>query len=292
MILSSDVKISKEGVGMNLLSIGRYVRELLETSMENRVSEDVALRPDLVSMQMYGDVLFGVAEAGDEIFERFRARHVVGPQFRKPDEWLPGAANVISVFFSFTEQVAASNVADPGRPSDEWLHARFEGQHFIDRTMNALKGELGRHGYDAVVPSGDARFENVRAPENGKWDGASYTSNWSERHVAFACGLGTFGLSAGLITEHGMAGRFGSVVTSLRLEPTVRGYSEPYEYCTQCGVCVKRCPVGAISRESGKDHTICARLVDESKKKFAPRYGCGKCQVAVPCQKRAPGARG
>ena len=39
-----------------------------------------------------------------------------------------------------------------------------------------------------------------------------YASNWSERHVAYVCGLGTFGCQ-GLITSKGLAGRFGSIIT-------------------------------------------------------------------------------
>ena len=36
-------------------------------------------------------------------------------------------------------------------------------------------------------------------------------STWSERHVAYVSGLGTFGLSGGLITAKGQAVRLGSV---------------------------------------------------------------------------------
>ena len=33
-------------------------------------------------------------------------------------------------------------------------------------------------------------------------------------------------------------------------------------------------------------------LLEETKKKYAPRYGCGKCQTKVPCESRIPGKRG
>ena len=78
-----------------------------------------------------------------------------------------------------------------------------------------------------------------------------YASNWSERHVAYVCGLGTFGLSKGLITERGMAGRFGSIVTDAELAPTPRKYSDPFEYCTKCGACQFRCPAKAIDKSRG-----------------------------------------
>ena len=116
----------------------------------------------------------------------------------------------------------------------------------------------------------------------------SFTSNWPERHVAFVCGLGTFGLSKGLITSKGMAGRFGSIVTELEIIPNKREYEGIYEYCTECGACIKKCPVNAITFENGKDHQICCEFVDLTKNKYKPRYGCGKCQVSVPCESRIP----
>lgn len=38
------------------------------------------------------------------------------------------------------------------------------------------------------------------------------------------CGLGIFGLSKGLITSKGIAGRFGSIVTELQIIPNEREY--------------------------------------------------------------------
>jgi epoxyqueuosine reductase len=43
----------------------------------------------------------------------------------------------------------------------------------------------------------------------------SYASSWSERHAAYAAGLGTFGLCDGLITARGKAVRFGSIISKL-----------------------------------------------------------------------------
>ena len=125
----------------------------------------------------------------------------------------------------------------------------------------------------------------------------SFSSNWSERHVAYAAGLGTFGLSRGLITEKGMAGRFGSVVTNAVFPRTERKYSDPFAYCTMCGACQRRCPVGAIDKSRGfalgKDQLICGPYVKgNSLPPHGPngivRYGCGKCQVRVPCEHAIP----
>jgi epoxyqueuosine reductase QueG len=85
-----------------------------------------------------------------------------------------------------------------------------------------------------------------------------------------------------------VAGRIGSIVTSLHLNPDVRKYEGIYEYCSQCGACIKQCPVNAISFENGKNHEMCCEFLDTTKQKYKPRYGCGKCQVSVPCESCVP----
>lgn len=44
-------------------------------------------------------------------------------------------------------------------------------------------------------------------------------SNWSQRHVGYIAGLGTFGLNNMLITDQGTCGRFYSLITNLPVEP-------------------------------------------------------------------------
>ena len=102
------------------------------------------------------------------------------------------------------------------------------------------------------------------------------------------CGLGTFGLSKGLITRKGIAGRFGSIITELSILPDKRNYQDIYEYCNMCGECGKNCPVNAISIVKGKDHVICSKFIDKTEEKHKPRYGCGKCQIGVSCESSIP----
>lgn len=162
----------------------------------------------------------------------------------------------------------------------------------IDRVNERILQVLEAEGHLAVSPVRSDRFL-AREEERER----IYTSNWSERHVAYVCGLGTFGLSKGLITKKGVAGRFTSIVTSLRLTPDVRPYTGLYEYCSLCGACARNCPARAISLESGKDHVPCSRFVNTTIDRYNPpgtparrnkRYGCGKCQVRVPCEARIP----
>lgn len=72
---------------------------------------------------------------------------------------------------------------------------------------------------------------------------------------------------------------------------TERPYSDVYEYCLKCGACAKKCPVGAISVKSGKHQLPCGMYQKLMMKKYSPRYGCGKCQVGVPCEFKNPTAK-
>ena len=240
-------------------------------------------------MKIYEAPVFAFGASDDEYFTLFKDPSIIGKHFLLPREWLPGARTVISFFLPFSEAVRKGNSESGIWPSEGWLHGRIEGQAFLNKLCMHLRSELIDAGYDSLVPSLDGRFWaktglNIDSPHPE----ASFTSNWSERHAAFVCGLGTFGLSKGLITSKGIAGRFGSVLTELYLPPDKRGYDNVYEYCTMCGTCVKNCPVNAISMEMGKNHTICSRFLDKTAEKYKPRYGCGKCQVGVPCEGGIP----
>lgn len=57
---------------------------------------------------------------------------------------------------------------------------------------------------------------------------------------------------------------------------------------THCGACVRRCPVGAISQEAGKDHVACAYFVDWTMALYAPRLWLREMPGGVPCQSRNP----
>lgn len=79
----------------------------------------------------------------------------------------------------------------------------------------------------------------------------------------------------------------GIVKTVLYDAPLV-GFASADDYCIKCGVCAKNCPAKAISLKHGKNNIKCRMHVETMRKKYSPRYGCGKCQVGVPCEFRAP----
>ena len=247
--------------------------------------------PGIGETVLYEEPIFGFASARDEIFEVFRRKEGIGSNYMGPYEWLPEAKSVMALFLPFSEAVRKSNKIENDKtdPSKEWLYARIEGQEFISKYTAAIRQFLADKGIASCVPALDERFDvKIETTIEGLRPSFHADSKWSERHAAYACGLGTFGLSRGLITEKGMAGRFASIIMAAELEPTERKYTGIDDYCIKCGACIDRCPVNAISLETGKDNYACHNALLESKKVYPGYVGCGKCQVGVPCEYTRP----
>lgn len=255
----------------------KVAEDFVQNSEDNYISKDIAISQNLVGMKIFDTPILGFACPDDEYFNLLKSPSVIGEHFIHPKEWLEGSKTVISIFLPFSDSVRKGNIRDRTWPSEEWLHGRIEGQILVNKLSDHLNSKLLGSGYHSLVPTLDDRFSV-----------GEFTSNWSERHIAFGCGLGTFGLSKGLITKKGLAGRFVSIITELYLSPDKREYKDTYEYCSMCGECVINCPVNAISIENGKDHLICSRFLEKTKEKYSPRYGCGKCQIDTPCESRIP----
>ena len=263
----------------------------VKTSPGNYLAEAIALKPELAGMQIYDEPLIGCAASDDFYFTEARKPEIIGPHFISPEEWLPGAKTVISIFLPFTVRVREANRQDMAWPADEWLHGRIEGHAFQNILCRFALELLEKEGFPSMAPMTDSRFKTGSPVIKDKTEQANYTSNWSERHAAYAAGLGTFGLSKGLISRKGVAGRYLSIITCLALEPDKRPYTGAYDYCTNCGACIRNCPAKAISKEHGKIHYPCSEFLDSVKAKHSPYYGCGKCQVKVPCESMAPGMK-
>jgi epoxyqueuosine reductase QueG len=219
-----------------------------------------------------------IAAADDPLFETLQQESVVGVNHRSPRAWMPEAKSVVCFFLPLSLEIRASNRL-PGAPSAQWLYSRIAGEELNLKLQEHLKAWFEARGIRALLP--------VMAPE---YQVRALRSNWSVRHVAYIAGLGTFSLNGSLITQQGAAGRIGTVLVDADLPPTPRPYSRYDAYCTHCGACVVRCPAGAVTAQ-GKNHAPCSAYLDDIRKQNAPRYGCGKCQTAVPCESAIPGAR-
>jgi epoxyqueuosine reductase len=244
--------------------------------------------------------LVGFARGADPVFEQLKMD--IGPFYLTPLEAFetvyqgsgvkPAELTVISWILPQTEQTKTSNRKEKEYPSERWARAKKFGVPLNIKLQNHLVRILGDAGFPTVAPCLLPQWSEHKSEMYG------YASTWSERHTAYAAGLGTFGLCDGLITPVGKAMRCGSLVARINVPPTERPYGKHTEYCLYlahgtCGSCMKRCPVGAIT-EKGHDKQKCRAHLDGICTEYArTNYGleinvCGLCQTGVPCQSGIP----
>lgn len=186
-----------------------------------------------------------------------------------PEEILPQATIILSYFLPFTKDAGECN-REGTEPSKQWADLYNATNALIAEINTALAAELRNAGIPAEIPAGG-------------FDTDSLMSRWSQRHIAEAAGLGTFGRNNMLITRAGSMGRFGSVITALR-EPADSPVTE--ELCLgkagkNCTACIDRCPTGALKID-GFDRKACYAVCLKAEKELGADV-CGKCTVAVPC---------
>jgi epoxyqueuosine reductase len=253
---------------------------------------------------IWEEPLVGFTDASDPIFDLFKT--VVAPFHMTPREVLaahlqsvPDAptpdlsqVGVISWVLPVARKTKLSNRRMTEGPSQRWNNTRFQGEEVSVALRHYLVSWLEDRGLLAVAPLLASFYSIQRSPE-------LTASNWSERHIAYAAGLGTFGLSEGLITSKGVAHRVGSVVVNAAFVPTPRAYQHHLEYCLyfadgSCGKCMERCPCGAIT-PAGHDKAKCRELMNVTQVHWTkkPGYvghysGCGLCQTGVPCESGIP----
>jgi epoxyqueuosine reductase QueG len=249
------------------------------------------------------DALVGFARGDDPIFEAFKEH--VGPFHWTPEEIFhqafpghvvrPEELTVIAWVLPQREATKADNRRETVYPSQRWARARIFGEEVNVKLRQAVVAALEGAGHPAVSPMLSPLWTRKDHPRY------TFSSTWSERHAAHACGLGTFGLCDGLITPAGKAMRVGSVVAGIRIPPSPRPYSDHRAYCLFfshgiCGKCIPRCPVGALS-EAGHDKIKCEAHLTLATRGYVRAqygfegYGCGLCQTKVPCESRIPGVR-
>ena len=248
----------------------------------------------------WGKPLVGFSRGDDPIYVRFKED--IGAFYLTPYEIFTKTfpalkvtadeLTVISWVLPHAEQTKKGLRKETRLPSERWARARKYGEEVNIKLRTHLVAKLAEAGYEAVAPLLSALWESKTSDRYG------LSSTWSERHAAYASGLGTFGLCDGLITPVGKAMRVGSVVARISVPATQRPYTDHHAYCLYfskgvCGKCVERCPAGAVSREKGHDKVKCRAYVDETKGYVISQFGfeayaCGFCQVGVPCESGLP----
>lgn len=244
--------------------------------------------------------LLGFARGDDPLFRAMKEH--VGPFHLTPaeiyrlsfpqEEVREEELTVISWVLPQTEATRRDNSSQKVFPSERWARARIFGEQVNDKLRRHVVAELARKGIHSVAPVLTAHFKRMDS------DRFVFASTWSERHVAFVAGLGTFGLCDGLITPLGKAMRLGSVVAKASIPPSPRPYAHHRQYCLfftngTCGKCIQRCPVGALGPE-GHDKRKCVAHLRPASSDYVKAnygfdgYGCGLCQTGVPCEDRIP----
>ncbi len=283
--MTESTAVSREWVKALIMD---FIAASARNTMQNQAGEPA-----------WDDALVGFASGADGIWQQYK--EYVGAFHWTPWEVfhqncsgisaVAEELTVVSWVLPQREAVRKANRRARKYPAEAWARIRVYGEAFNVALRQHVAESLTAAGHAAVAPMMAPNWTIVRSQR------FSYASSWSERHAAHAAGLGTFGLCDGLITAKGKAMRVGSVVAKLSLEPTPRPYADHRAYCLffangTCGKCIDRCPVRAIT-EAGHDKEKCRQHLTRSREYVKETYrfegyGCGLCQVGVPCEAGIP----
>ncbi|MHA1479334.1 MAG: hypothetical protein ACTSPU_14155 [Promethearchaeota archaeon] len=292
---------------------------LMEFLKEKFESSELNLLPEKYGGgKIFSQPLIGVAQGNDPIFLKFK--EIVGYEHYTPLEmWLASGQKqlpssnlyIVSIVYPFAEEIRKKSItpiklAKMVLPAEIYSIARNFAKDFRNYIMEQTVEFLQNKGYNAISGKLSEAYTLVAKKD--------FYSTWSENHVAFAAGLGTFGLHEGLITNLGCNIRLASVITNAPLKVTRRRSDEPYANClyyakATCRECAKNCPANAIT-EKGYNKTKCNKYRNKVAREMVPRLkpflktygrrvnwkykahnfpvGCELCQFGVECMDKNP----
>lgn len=269
------------------------VRDFLNHSPDNTLRNPAADRA-------FEEAIVGFSKGDDPLYDAYK--ELVGSFHWTPWEIFsktfpglalqPGELTVIAWVVAHHPLTKEDNRRERLYPSERWARARIFGEQVNEALRRHLVAALEAEGCTAVAPALSPEWERKASEKY------VIASTWSERHAAYASGLGTFGLCDGLITPLGKAVRVGSVIARIGIPPTPRPYTDHHAYCLFfskgiCRKCISRCPAGALS-ETGHDKKKCRSHVRPVTEEYVKAhygfdgYGCGLCQTGVPCESKIP----
>jgi epoxyqueuosine reductase len=276
---------------MPVEELKEHIGQLLRAMETNRMHG-----PGMEGAPVWDPPLMGFARGDDALFRFFRED--IGSFYFLPEEAFAlkhtepaaGPLTVMSLAFPHAEETLAAQRDSVRLPSARWSFSRQYWPDFAADMSARLSEWLSARGIRSVDPE---RLPEWRWQES---DAYGFASRWSQRHTAYAAGLGTFGLCDGLITEKGKAVRFLSLVLEADIAPTPRAYQPRHEWCLHyrdggCGVCMARCPANAVSpagHDKGRCNAYCKAVEREVRPEPGRGAGCGLCQAGVPCENRRP----
>lgn len=272
---------------------------VLTQTEKNRISEGLWQEP-----------LVGFADAASEYIAGLRK--TVHPAHQLPRDVMPDAKIVIAYFVPFSRWVTETNKDKPGAGSAAGFNPASPQWAESYELTNNMFGRLNEHIIKVIRNMG---YEAATAPEAAVFYRDEVISHWSFRHLAYAAGLGTFGLNNMLITEKGCSGRCNTVITNLDIKPDMPKKEEAclYKRNGSCMACLAKCPTGALTK-TGFDRHRCyeqclknAGIYKDFGSSYVPETDmseagadclgevagigsevCGKCIAGLPCTFRTP----
>lgn len=249
------------------------IKELIGQTVTSMVSEAQ------LSVK-YRRPLVGYADAHDPRFKELKS---LVPIHCMPDEVLPGAKTVVSMFYPFDEDLMRVCRQHEMVP-DEWALAYRDTNELMRRVCTALVEKLEALGIKSAWDS----------PLFGPMPAGTLQFYWSHKSIAHIAGLGEFGKHTLLITPMGCAGRIMSLVIDVGLTPSESLGKKLRLPCNEgCTVCMEMCPAHAITEE-GFDRFACYKHIDKLYATFRMKFGrlihvCSRCSVWT-CSTSVPGS--
>ena len=248
----------------------------MKTIITKKIIEYVKNYPACKNLKnLWQEPIVGFADANGSYIRALK--EIVAPAHLMPEDFMENPNIVISYYIPFTEETAAVNMNVEGNlASQEWSDAYNITNTMIADINQYVVDYLTEMGYRAAVPSGIV------------FDKQLILSNWSQRHIAYAAGLGTFGINNMLISEKGCCGRYGSIVAGIPVEADsiVKEERCLYKKNGSCKKCVQNCFSGALTTE-GFDRKKCFEICMINDARTGADV-CGKCDIDIPCAFQAP----
>ena len=201
--------------------IKKMIRDFIATSPDNTMQNETG-------EPAWDEALVGFASGADQIWQQYK--EYVGAFHWTPWEVYnqhgaqtpagPEELTVVAWVLPQRERVRKANRKVKKYPAEEWARIRIYGEAFNAALRRHVADGLQKEGHPAVAPMLVANWTTVKSER------FSYASSWSERHAAYAAGLGTFGLCDGLITP---ADR-DAMVETVRKAYEGLGAAENFEY--------------------------------------------------------------
>ncbi len=301
-MVNPDIRLEKALFNANPnLYIEKAIKEFVATSPLNCL-------PSCNNIPISEEPLVALADGDDSIFQDYKT--IIGDHHITPREAMEKYIesrrwrydkktdikniSVVSYAMPISREARLSERNTPHGGSAYYNHTRWLGEKFRIHLRDYLVLLLELMGHYAVTPS---RFVETKTTPNGLMAG------WSERHVAYACGLGTFGLNGLMITSRGCAIYLGSIVCDIRLTPTLRNKDSHtanclYYYDGSCRTCIERCVGNAID-DQGRSNLKCRENLTRNQPENLKQLGldndlvggapaCGLCSNGVPCEDKIP----